>query len=188
MKNFGDKLKEVRKIKGLSQEELADSANVNLRTIQRIENNESEPRGKTLNQICLVLNLNIEDLLDHGKKDDNNYLVLFHLSVMSALVIPYGNLIIPYILWTNKKDKIIGLKAIGVNLINFQIVVTAITTVTIIVAAAMMILDIDTARSSWIIGMLLYYVLILVLPIIFSIRIRNNRKELLYPKLIKIIK
>lgn len=34
---------------------MAESAKVNLRTIQRIENNESEPRGKTLNLVCEVL-------------------------------------------------------------------------------------------------------------------------------------
>ncbi|MDB4334967.1 helix-turn-helix domain-containing protein [bacterium] len=188
MKKIGDKLKEIRKTKGLSQEELADSSNVNLRTIQRIENNESEPRGKTLNQICLVLNLNIEDLLDHGKEDDNNYLVLFHLSVMSALFIPLGNLILPYIMWSNKKDKIIGLNAIGINLINFQIVLTAITTITMITSAAIKILHISKAHYSLTIGIILYYFLNLVLPLIFSIRMRNNKKELLYPKLIKIIK
>ena len=46
MNEIGKKIRDVRKKKGLSQEELAESAKVNLRTIQRIENNESEPRGK----------------------------------------------------------------------------------------------------------------------------------------------
>jgi len=43
MNEIGQKIREVRKRKGLSQEELAESAKVNLRTIQRIENNENEP-------------------------------------------------------------------------------------------------------------------------------------------------
>ena len=60
MNNIGEKIKIVRKKKGLSQEELADLATINLRTIQRIENNESEPRGKTLHLICGVLDLNAE--------------------------------------------------------------------------------------------------------------------------------
>lgn len=38
------KISETRKIKGLTQEELAEKAKINLRTIQRIENSESEPR------------------------------------------------------------------------------------------------------------------------------------------------
>lgn len=56
------KISETRKAKGLTQEELAEKSNVNLRTIQRIENNESEPRGKTLNLICDALQLNTSEL------------------------------------------------------------------------------------------------------------------------------
>jgi transcriptional regulator with XRE-family HTH domain len=52
----------------LSQEELAESAMINLKTIQHIENNQSEPHGKTLNLISEVLGINAEDILDHGKK------------------------------------------------------------------------------------------------------------------------
>lgn len=64
MNEIGKKIRELRKKKGLSQEELAESAKVNLRTIQRIENDESEPRGKTLNLICGVLDINTEGILE----------------------------------------------------------------------------------------------------------------------------
>jgi len=56
------KISETRKAKGLTQEELAEKSKVNLRTIQRIENNESEPRGKTLSLICDALQLDIAEL------------------------------------------------------------------------------------------------------------------------------
>lgn len=68
MKKIGKKIKEVRKRKSLSQEELADSAKISVRTVQRIENNESQPHGKTLNLICDVLEINAEDLLDYRIK------------------------------------------------------------------------------------------------------------------------
>jgi transcriptional regulator with XRE-family HTH domain len=42
MSHLGQKIKDARKQKGLSQEELADSAKVSLRTIQRIETNKNE--------------------------------------------------------------------------------------------------------------------------------------------------
>ena len=58
MNSIGNKILETRKSKGLTQEELAELSKVNLRTIQRIENNENEPRGKTLNLICDVLEIN----------------------------------------------------------------------------------------------------------------------------------
>ncbi|MBD0851957.1 helix-turn-helix domain-containing protein [Maribacter arenosus] len=66
---IGNTISETRKLKGLTQEELAELAKVNLRTIQRIENNKSAPRGKTLNLICSVLELNLEELLN--KEKDN---------------------------------------------------------------------------------------------------------------------
>lgn len=56
-------ISETRKIKGLTQEELAELAKLNLRTIQRIENSESEPRGKTLDLICEALEINPKELL-----------------------------------------------------------------------------------------------------------------------------
>ena len=67
MNNIGNIISERRKLKALTQEELAELSNVNLRTIQRIENNENEPRGKTLSLICDVLNLDLEELLSNDK-------------------------------------------------------------------------------------------------------------------------
>ena len=54
------KIRETRKIKGITQEELAEQAKINLRTIQRIENSENVPRGKTL--ICQALEIDSEEL------------------------------------------------------------------------------------------------------------------------------
>lgn len=58
------KISETRKIKGLTQEELAEQSKVNLRTIQRIENSENEPREKTLSLICEVLNIDLEEFIN----------------------------------------------------------------------------------------------------------------------------
>jgi transcriptional regulator with XRE-family HTH domain len=68
MNNIGIKITEQRKTKGLTQEELADLSKVNLRTIQRIENNENEPRDKTLSLICDALDLEFEDVLSHKQQ------------------------------------------------------------------------------------------------------------------------
>lgn len=70
MSIIGRTICEARKSKGLTQEELAESTKINLRTIQRIENNENEPRGKTLNLICDVLDINMEDVLNSQKQED----------------------------------------------------------------------------------------------------------------------
>ncbi len=57
------KISDTRKLKGLTQEELAEKAKINLRTIQRIENEESTPRESTLNLICNVLEIDINEFI-----------------------------------------------------------------------------------------------------------------------------
>lgn len=61
MDTKGKKISDLRKEKGYTQEELAELSKINLRTIQRIENNKSEPRGKTLSLICDALDVDVSD-------------------------------------------------------------------------------------------------------------------------------
>lgn len=124
MEKLGNKLKEIRIRKGYSQEELADLSNVSLRTIQRIEQNQNEPRVNTLHLICNALNVNIEDILDYGKEEKSDFMFYFHLSVLSFMVLPLGNIIVPLILWLNNKTKVVGLEKIGKSVIYFQIIIT----------------------------------------------------------------
>jgi uncharacterized Tic20 family protein len=166
---------------------LAESAKVNLRTIQRIENNESEPRGKTLNLICDVLDINAEDILDYGKQPDKSYLTIFHLSVIVFLAIPVGNIIVPLILWMNKKDKIVGLKEIGTNLLNYQIVWTVLTFISITTFALFKIMHYGTYQILFYIFIGLY-ALNIILPITFAIKTNKGKTENLYPNIIKLIK
>jgi transcriptional regulator with XRE-family HTH domain len=70
MENQGRKISEARKLKGLTQEQLAEQAKVNLRTIQRIEANETNPRSSTLKLICDVLDLNPDQMV-HMEKSGN---------------------------------------------------------------------------------------------------------------------
>ncbi|XMO86535.1 helix-turn-helix domain-containing protein [Algibacter sp. AS12] len=192
MNQLGNKIKEVRKKKGLSQEELAESAKVNLRTIQRIENNENEPRGKTLHLICEVLDLNTEDVLDYGMHTDKNYLIFFQLSVLTGVFMPLGNIIIPFILWSTKKDKVIGLNKMGINLLNFQITWTFFTFFSIIFGVFMKIIHFEigpfTGNMTMILPLIFFYPLNIILPIIFALKVRNERMKRFYPNIIKLIK
>jgi transcriptional regulator with XRE-family HTH domain len=127
MDTIGQKIVEIRKRKGLSQEVLSDLAKINLRTLQRIEKGETEPLGNTLKNLCNVLEINIEDILDYGKIEDNKFLKFFYLSVLSFIVIPLGNLIVPMLLWITKRDKIIDLNKQGITLLKFQLVWTMLS-------------------------------------------------------------
>ncbi len=179
MKEVGSKIREIRKRKGLSQEELAEAAKVNLRTIQRIETSVNDPSGKTLNLLCDALNISIDDIVDYGKTEDKTFLILFHLSVLSFMMLPLGNIIIPLILWLTKKDKIIGLKEVGANLLNFQILWTVLlyglSTITIL-----------CALSHKGFGYSLYIIfglplLNIVLAIVFAIKTNRGNSNCLYP-------
>ena len=187
MKEIGQKIKEVRKIKGLSQEELAEASKINLRTIQRIENNESDPRGKTLHLLCAVLEINTEELLDYGKKEDLSFISFFHLSVISFCFIPIGNIIIPLILWLTKKDKIIGLKEIGNRLINFQIIWTVFTTLSIISFTLSKINHLKYSNLLFYISVLLWLINI-ILPIKYAIQSKQKNNVSNYPSIFKIIR
>lgn len=59
MRSISDLIINSRKSKNLTQEQLAELSKVNLRTIQRIENNENTPRGYTLKLICDVLEIQL---------------------------------------------------------------------------------------------------------------------------------
>ena len=72
MAEIGKKIKEIRLKKGLTQEELAEASKVNLRTIQRIENNETKPREKTLQLIFNALEIVI---IEREKRRVDKYLI-----------------------------------------------------------------------------------------------------------------
>lgn len=187
MHEIGFKIKELRKKKGLSQEELAEIATINLRTIQRIENNENEPHGKTLHLICTALNCNVEDLLDYGKQPDYNYLRVFHLSVLVFIAIPLGNIILPLILWITKKDKVLGLQEMGANLLNFQIVWSVFAYTSFMGFAVFKILHYAISPAMLYLFISLY-ALNIILPIVFAIKMKGRIRTNLYPKLITLIK
>lgn len=61
--NLAKKLKEIRTLRGMSQEYLAEESRVSLRTIQRIENEESVPTGETIKRISVALDVEMSELL-----------------------------------------------------------------------------------------------------------------------------
>lgn len=71
MNIIGNTIREHRKAKGLTQEELAEKTKINLRTIQRIESSDSAPRESTLRLICNELEIEretIQQISDGNRK------------------------------------------------------------------------------------------------------------------------
>ncbi|MCK5442941.1 MAG: helix-turn-helix transcriptional regulator [Maribacter sp.] len=56
-KDLAKKIKELRKRSGISQELLAENSGLSLRTIQRIENGETQPTGDSIKRLSSALNV-----------------------------------------------------------------------------------------------------------------------------------
>ena len=66
---LGRKIFELRKQKGLTQEELVEQCNINVRTIQRIEAGEVMPRSFTLKTILDALGEDLDILKEHASSN-----------------------------------------------------------------------------------------------------------------------
>jgi transcriptional regulator with XRE-family HTH domain len=66
---LGKKINEIRNQKGITQKDLSDKCNIDIRTIQRIESGEVFPRSSTIKLIAKVLELNYIEL--NGKEQDS---------------------------------------------------------------------------------------------------------------------
>lgn len=66
---FGDKIKELRNLAEISQQELANKTGLSLRSIQNYESNQRYPKDVAiLNKLCIALNTTIDELM---KEEDN---------------------------------------------------------------------------------------------------------------------
>lgn len=120
-KDLAIRIKESRNRKGMSQEILAEESGLSLRTIQRIENGETEPTGDTLKRLANALNVNPDDLIDWTIKEDRGFLKILNLSALTFIFFPLLGILVPFIMWISKKDKLKGINKIGKDVINFEI-------------------------------------------------------------------
>jgi len=109
---IGIKIAELRRQKGLTQEDLAYRSHLNVRSIQRIELGEVTPRFSTLKLLSEVFGLELSIENDDGP---NLWLVLMHLSGVIPLMI------VPLLIWTWKRAEIPEIDRHGVDVLNFQI-------------------------------------------------------------------
>lgn len=110
--DLGLKVSELRQLKNLTQEQLAEKCEVSARTIQRIESGEVDPRAYTLQRLSEALEFNFEE---PGPANENLWLTILHLS--SAICM----LIVPLLLWSWKKSFSLKIDTQGRQVLNFQI-------------------------------------------------------------------
>ena len=128
MKNneLAQRLKTLRNRKGFSQEELSEKAGLSLRTIQRIENGETEPRGDSLKRLALAFDVPLDEIVDWTIQEDNGFVSSLNLSALSFIIFPLLGILVPLIIWISKKDKIKKVNEVAKDLLNFQITWTMI--------------------------------------------------------------
>jgi transcriptional regulator with XRE-family HTH domain len=135
-----------RKRLGMSQEELAEAAQLSLRTVQRLEKGESLPRGYTLQALAQALRLPVEELTATtetepllppqptpapvapapASEEAPTYVALMYLSAFSYVLLPGANIVLPLLLRYRKRHHP-DIQAAGARLLDFELVWTLVT-------------------------------------------------------------
>tara|TARA_R110000868_G_scaffold410693_5_gene699833 strand:- start:9911 stop:10426 length:516 start_codon:yes stop_codon:yes gene_type:complete len=146
-------IKNLRIKKGLTQEQLAEETSISVRTIQRIENGEVEPRAHSIHKIAEALEINYEDIVSQ----DNSTLELANglawkiaIHACAIFIIPLPSLGI----WLWKKSTVPDIKLHAIASINFQLNMLAVLFLANLLS--ILILPVLTA----IVAVLLYYALV----------------------------
>ena len=114
---FSNAVKKIRTEKGLSQEDLSKKSELSLRTIQRLENGKSEPRGDTLKRLTNALELPanyFNNILFENKSNKNSFKIpwfilgfliiggsvgfILSLILASTGIIPYNEFSLPFVI------------------------------------------------------------------------------------------
>ena len=183
--NLATRLKELRNQKGMSQEVLADESGLSLRTIQRIENGETNPTGDSLKRLSSALNVNPDELIDWAIKEDNRYLTFLNLSALTFLFFPMLGILVPFILWTSRKGKIKNINKLGKDLINFEITWTIILFfipfLLFLISKIGLLENLTLSIIFIVIGVMYFINLIFIL--LNTLRISNEKDVMYYPQI-----
>ena len=107
-----NQIKQIRVNKGFSQEGLATISGISLRTIQRLENGEAQPRIQTLQTLATALEVEIDQLtgnLTETKPELSDLKPIYRkytlLNAGSYLLFPLAAMVVIGIMWMNQEDK-----------------------------------------------------------------------------------
>ncbi|WP_348718775.1 helix-turn-helix domain-containing protein [Tenacibaculum sp. 190130A14a] len=152
-----------RKKLGLSQEALAEEANVSLSTIQRIEKGTVSPRAHTIKILAKTLNLEIVDLVSESNEKGKsliNFSLLkkMNLSILLLAFFPLINTVAPFILWKYSKDKE---NLIAGKIISLQLLWGILMIIGVIMTLFLSNLIIGNAGNGLFVSMLFYLLAVL---------------------------
>ncbi len=148
------KLKKFRLIRGFTQEELSVASGISIRTIQRIEKGVSEGSPFTLRSLSKALEVEhseITNLIDYERNDfivDLGDVKLLNLSSLSLLILPFGNLILPLILFVSGKGKDPSLRNYTNKIFSYQIIWSLVTLVAMILLPLVLFAVFDLIKGN----------------------------------------
>lgn len=191
--NLAANIKNLRKRKGISQELLAENSGLSLRTIQRIENGETEPRGDTLTRLANALDVAPEELVDWELSEDKGFLMSLNLSALGFILFPLLGIVIPLIMWISKKGKLKQLDNLAKEVLNFQISWTIVLLLTYIyfIASTYYRLNQTDYISLSILGNPVYkilamgglYVYNFILIMVNTLKLKDGREVRYFPRI-----
>jgi uncharacterized Tic20 family protein len=116
------KIIHFRKLRGITQETLSEVTGLNVRTIQRIESGEVDPRLYTLKSIADALDVNLEELLPEPTQHELNQIAILHVTPAGFFLFPViGNVLLPFIFWMLKREEVNGINKHGKDILNGQL-------------------------------------------------------------------
>jgi uncharacterized protein len=110
-------------------------------------------------------------------REDNQLLLITHLSQLLSLFTVFGGLIVPLILWSTQKETVYKMDAQGKEIINFQLSMLVLSFICI---------PLIFALGLGIIGLIIIGILSLIFPIINGIKVGNGESPS-YPFTFKFI-
>ncbi len=179
--HVGQKIAELRNQKGLTQEELAAKCNINVRSIQRIEKGEVQPRKYTLKILSEALGY---DLLNTTVSKTGS--LPWHMLLNLSNIFPI--LIVAILVWAFKREEYEDIDRNGKTIINYQI--TFILTYILCTILFLIPLFVPIPRfhigNLGVIEFMLMFPFVLmgtnfILVILNLIRSLNNNNSLIYP-------
>ena len=174
-----EKLTELRKLKGYSQEKLAERAGINIRTLQRLEKTDVNPQPHTLKILADALEVTIDDFMVAPIEDMPTQMpALLHFSGLAGTIIPLGNVFVPFLFWLYKKKQFPELDTHVKQVVNFHLSITVYVYATLLV-----FFTVEQLSGILILTVLLGFSII-VFPILNGFRVLKKRPTF-YPFSIK---
>lgn len=186
LRTMTSKLANYRRIKGLSQQQLADVSGVSARTIQRIESGKVEAHPATLKMLADALEVETEELTVNEQlpespeiKNGDKIKPVFHILALIGLFFPVFNIILPGLFWFFKKDESPDYDLEGKSTVNFQITMSLL-----FIPCVLLMIFVFSIGFSLVLIIYFYTLVMCVINIFRSI----NKKDSSYPLAYRFLK